>query len=231
MTAAPESGASATSGAVSPTPAAPGSGDAWPARPGRSGSGLRRAAMVLIVLGAVLGVVPTCVSVAGALHRPGPAHQVPAADGGDVTLDHPGDYAIYYRNGDRDSGRAREPTAASTSLSRVPSAQVIGPGFTDVTVNSDPPEQRGHPPAAAHEHRVGRFHAATPGRYHIETGGFEVPSGTFTVMALSRTPTVHALPSVIASLVVVGIGLGLVMLDRHRNLVRTHTSSPDRAQP
>ena len=196
---------------VSPDPAASAAGQPDPTQRtatspggrGHPGPGLHRIGIVLILLGVVLGAVLASFSVAGMFDTTATLGRAPADNGGEVTIEHPGYYSIYYEAG---------PTSTT-----VPAAQVVGPGFSVVTVHSDPHNRAPHPARAATTALVGKFHAATPGRYHVETGGFAVMNGNFTVTQTSHNTTAAAVISIIVGLLVAGLGLSLLILSHRRN--------------
>jgi hypothetical protein len=148
----------------------------------------------LVFVGAALIVVGVVLAVAlGVLGTGGSsAPKVPAISGGDVTLDGPGDYAIYYQGG--------------SSGAQAPAAQVVGPDLNVVPVRDAAPDSSSGPSGRL----VGEFTATGAGRYRVQAGGAASATGDFQVTeADSATGEQRTLGAGIGVLVAV---LGLVLL-------------------
>lgn len=162
---------------------------------------------MLIVLGVIVGAVLVCISFADVAHRSSAVQRVPTANGGSVTIDRPGDYAIYYN-------------AGGVTTAAIPAAQVVGPHFAYVPVRTGAHNHPSHPAPASNDHLLGQFHATQPGRYRIETGGFAVMNGHFDVAPFRPASDRLGIVGVGAGLALTGAGLTLVASHRRGPLVR-----------
>jgi hypothetical protein len=137
-----------------------------------------------------------------------PLGQVPADNGGYVTVLYTGRYAIEYAN----------TSAAAT----VPAAQVVGPGYQVASVTSRLSDR--HPPDSATSHSVGEFTAPVTGRYRVETGGFAVADGSFVVRVVTGPNTVLEEAAGGVGLLMVAAGVLLLIRRQHRDRTLKRTS-------